>query len=131
MKVMSLLCSALTQAPMSIDDIEFAKYASLQEDIDIHNISSDQSLILHDTLYIDCRRSYADRARSKDIVYNVNTTLAHTLNEQKFNDNYRHNKSTRQYMALVHTHIYTRQYSFCSRIYDRSPYVSHSRKCIK
>ena len=66
------------------------------DDIDIHNIRADQSLILHDMLYIDysSRDIHVDIARTKDLVYNTHTAQARKHNSQKFNDNYAHTNTT-------------------------------------
>ena len=100
-------CFDMSADSMRIDNEEFAKYKNLQDDIDIHNVLKNQSVILHDTLRIDYGQEfmYIDRLRSKDIVYNTNTTEAQTLNEQKFSADYRH----RHVMKHAYT-IYSNTY---------------------
>ena len=89
-------CFDMNTDSMSVDNAEFASYANLQDDIDIHNVLKNQSIVLHDTLYINYEHKhvYVNYARSKDLVYNTNTATAQTLNAQKFSDNYNHNNET-------------------------------------
>ena len=88
-------CFDMSSDVSEIDDSELERYTSLQEDIDVHSMHSNQSLVLYDALYIDCIGDimYVHRAHSKDIVYNTNTTEAHTLNEQRLHNDYRHKQA--------------------------------------
>ena len=90
------VCYDMRSDTMSIDDEELQAYADLSDDIDVHNIHTNQSIVLYDVLCIDYRHSliHIDRAHSKDIVYNINTNIARILNKQKFSDNYKHKKVT-------------------------------------
>ena len=85
-------CFDMSSDTMSIDDEEFERYANLQDDIDMRHVSENQSVILHDTLYVSCtqQNTYTEHAQSKDLVYNTGTALARSLNTKKFGHNYRH-----------------------------------------
>ena len=89
-------CFGISSDSMSVNDTELTKYADLQEDMNIHNMPENKSLVLYDTLYIEYIHDfiYVDHAKSKDFVYNMNTTLARKMNKQKFHDNYRHTQMT-------------------------------------
>ena len=97
-------CFDMSSEEHAISDKELKRYADLQDDINIHDLPSNQSLILHDALYIDCQQNNMrlERAHSKGLVYNMNTTSARTLNAQKFNNRYKHkNRHTHH----LHTNI--------------------------
>ena len=101
-------CFDMSTEEIIISDEELDEYDSLEDDFNIHNIHTNQSLILYDKLHIDYREDriykliYIASAKSKDIIYNINTTLAYYLNVQKFNDSYVHESSIR-HVYYVHS----------------------------
>ena len=106
-------CFYMSAEHTVISDHELYAHTDISEDIDIHNIHSDMSVILYDTSYIyygysikaenihyESNEVYTAFARYKDLVYSGNTILAHKLNRRKFDSDdmreyiLRHNMQT-------------------------------------
>ena len=116
-------CFDVSAEEQTIHDEELQEYDDLHADIDIHNVPFNQSLVLYDTLCIDRKNLmglvYVGRSRSKDIVYNTHAIHARQLNSQKFNDNYRHKKSTKHmYNKSSYAHIDNDMSFLVSSLFD-------------